>query len=227
MARRLILITGTGTGIGKTHFAEALLLALGKLGLGAAGIKPVETGLSEGGVTDAARLSAASTFHVKHTGLRFGDPVSPHLAAREASVPVVLDEIAVEVQRAAASADVAVVELAGGLFTPLSDVETNADLALRLKPDLLLLVAPDRLGVLHETIAATRAASAMGLRVDGIVLVAPVASDSSTGRNSSEIGRVQPVPCLAVLPRGLAAELASGAEVRRIASHCAALPFRG
>jgi dethiobiotin synthetase len=226
VARRLIVVTGTGTGIGKTHFAEALLLALGKLGLGAAGIKPVETGLSEGGVTDAARLAAASTFHVKHSGLRFGDPVSPHLAAREAGVRIVPEELAGEVRRAVVSADVAVVELAGGLFTPLSDVETNADLALRLQPDLLLLVAPDRLGVLHETISATRAASAMGLRVDGIVLVAPADGDSSTGRNSSEIRRVLPVPCLGVLPRGLAAELANSADVGRIASHCAGLPVR-
>jgi dethiobiotin synthetase len=225
VACRIVLVTGTGTGIGKTHFAEALLLALGKLGLKAVGIKPVETGLSEGGVSDAERLSAASSFHVKHVGLRFGEPVSPHLAAREAGVPVVLNEIAAEVHRAVAPADVAVVELAGGLFTPLTDRETNADLAARLKPDLALLVAPDRLGVLHDTIAATRAAAAMGVVIDGVVLVAQEGPDASSGRNASEIGRVHSTPCLGVLPRATAAALAGETPVATIASLCHGLPL--
>jgi dethiobiotin synthetase len=220
VACRLIVVTGTGTGIGKTHFSEALLLALGARGAKAVGLKPIETGLAAGGTSDADRLAAASSFHVKHRGIRFDDPVSPHLAAREAGAPLVLEEIASEIHGAAAQADVAVVELAGGAFTPLTDELTNADLALRIAPRLVLLVAPDRLGVLHDTIATTRAAGLLGLRIDGIVLAAQNQTDPSSGRNASELSRVQPVPVLGTLPRMPAAALAEREPVLGIASRC-------
>src|SRR5579872_6723621 len=182
MSARLVVVSGTGTGIGKTHVAEALLLALGQRGLRAAGVKPVETGFDGGPASDEARLAKASSFHVKHTGVRFADPVSPHLAAREAGRPISLDSLVAEIEAARSNADLVLAELAGGLFSPLSDTETNADLAKALRPDVLLLVAPDRLGVLHDLIAATRAAQAGSLRVDGVALVAPDLPDTSTGR---------------------------------------------
>jgi dethiobiotin synthetase len=222
VACRIVVVTGTGTGIGKTHFAEALLLALGKRGLRAVGLKPIETGLAAVGVSDAERLTAASSFHVKHTGMRFGDPVSPHLAAREAGVPVELDEIAADLQRAAEPADVAVVELAGGAFTPLTDELTNADLALRLQAQAVLLVVPDRLGALHDTIATTRAARAVGLGIDGLVLMAQDQTDASSGRNEDELRRVQAIPLLAVLPRAAALALADHEHMEAVARRCAA-----
>jgi len=49
------------------------------------------------------------------------------------------------------------------------------------------LVAPDRLGVLHDVLAATRAAASVGLAFSAVVLVAPEAPDPSTGRNALEL----------------------------------------
>lgn len=213
----LVVVTGTGTSIGKTHFSEALLHALAARGKRAAGIKPVETGLGETAVTDAARLAAASSCHVKHAGIRFDDPVSPHVASRDAGVRISVQALAAEVQGVRADAEVMVVELAGGLFTPLTDELTNADLALALAADLLVLVAPDRLGVLHDLVAASRAAHAMALRLDGIVLVAPERPDSSTGRNAAEVGRLLRVPLLGSLPRAPATELGRHPDVQGVA----------
>lgn len=217
MKGRLLVIAGTGTGIGKTHFAETLLIALARGGARALGLKPVETGFRDAASSDAARLMTASSFHVKHMGARFEDPVSPHVASREAGAPIRLDALAAEVQAIRPQADVTVVELAGGLFTPLTETELNADFARQLQADQLLLVAPDRLGVLHDLIASTRAADAMGLRLDGIVLLAPEHADTSTGRNAAEVPRLLRVPLLASLPRAATSALADHPAVRRVA----------
>lgn len=223
---RLIVVSGTGTGIGKTHFTEALLLALGARGLRVAGLKPIETGFTDPEASDAARLERASSFHVKHTGIRFADPVSPHLAARNAGAPISVPALCDTILDVAPQTDLTVIELAGGLFSPLTETQTNADLVRHLRPDSLLLLAPDRLGVLHDLIAATRAAAAMHIRIDAVVLAAPEIPDTSTGRNANEVVRVLSLPLLATLARLPAPDLAHdpqmAAVVALLAGGCAA-----
>jgi dethiobiotin synthetase len=221
MAARLVVVSGTGTGVGKTHLAEALLLTFGQRGLRAAGVKPVETGFDAGPASDEARLAKASSFHVKHTGVRFTDPVSPHLAAREAGQTISLAALVAEVEAARTKADLVLAELAGGLFSPLSDTETNADLAKALRPDVLLIVAPDRLGVLHDLIATTRAAQAGSLAIDGGALVAPDRPDTSTGRNASEIARMRAISLFGSVRRAPVDDLARDPALLAIAARLA------
>jgi dethiobiotin synthetase len=212
---RLVVITGTGTEIGKTHVTEAVLLASKNAGLRAVGLKPVESGVGEGD-SDAARLQRASTFHVKPFGVALRAPVSPHRAAREEGVTLPLDRLAAEVHATLAHADLVFVELPGGLFTPLADATVNADFAARLGPRVLLLVAPDRLGVLHDVLATTRAAEGGSLRVHGIVLVTPETPDASTGTNAQDLGDYSSIPVLATIPRAAAPALATDPSVALI-----------
>lgn len=220
-AGRLLVVSGTGTEIGKTHFSEALLLALAQHYPRVAGVKPIETGMGEATVSDAARLERVSSFHVKHFGYVFAEPLSPHLAARESDTPIHLDVLVPLIQAARADADVLLVELPGGLFTPLSDTEVNADIVRALSPDATLLVAPDRLGVLHEVLSTHRAASTAAVDLDGIVLIAPERPDPSTGLNAGELGRVLDVPVVALVGRGSPEELANQDEVRSLGERLA------
>ena len=224
MGGRLIVVSGTGTGIGKTYLSEALLTALGASGAQVAGVKPVETGLAEGGPSDALRLDRASSFHVKHSGYRFAAPVSPHIAARETGQPIVIEDVAAELAALRGGVDVLLVELAGGLFTPLSDRTVNAHLARALAPDSLILVAPDRLGALHEVLSTTVAARSLSVVVSGAVLMAPEQSDSSTGSNGPELVRLQAVPWAATLPRLPQEELAVHPATRALAARLATAP---
>jgi dethiobiotin synthetase len=212
----LLVVSGTGTGIGKTHASAALLRAWARL-LEArgverpqvAGLKPVESGVSEGTKTDAATLEQASTFHVK----RFPPPymltraVSPHLAAADEGRTIELGVIQAYVADVREVVDGVAVELPGGLFSPLAPGLDNADVARALSPTALLLVAPDRLGVLHDVAAATRAAAACAVAITGIVVVAPEHPDASTGTNARELARVADVPVVATLPRADVATL--------------------
>ena len=217
MRRRLVIVSGTGTGIGKTHVSQALLRALTPRWSRVTGIKPVETGLGQASASDASLLDRASSFHVQHSGFFFAEPISPHLAARAAGRPIDVDAVVSEIDAIRATADVTLVELPGGLFTPLTDTSVNAALARALAPDVMVLVAPDRLGVLHDVIAVHRAADSVPLEIHVVALVAPERADASTGRNADEIVRLLSPLMLARIARADIDDLALAPDVLGIA----------
>jgi dethiobiotin synthetase len=207
VAGRLVVITGTGTGIGKTHVSEALLRALSDSLARVTGLKPVETGIREGERSDRERLDSASSFHVQQSGYSFAPPVSPHLAARESGETIEAGALQSRVARVREQADLTLVELAGGLFTPLSPSLLNVDVVRSLGADFVLLVAPDRLGVLHDVLAATTAAASSGVMLSAIALVAPEVIDSSTSRNMPELRMFLPNSRIHELPRAAVSDL--------------------
>jgi dethiobiotin synthetase len=195
-------VLGTGTNVGKSFVADALARALGARGTSVAGLKPIETGCrtSASGEPldgDAARLEAAS-FHVKHPRphplYAFRDPVAPSLAARREGQMIELAVIASWVDRAHSTqrgdTPRLVVETAGGTFSPLAGGATNFDLALSLGAAIWVLVAPDRLGVLHDLNSTLQAMKSLGRTPDWIVLSATAERDASTGTNAVELRRL-------------------------------------
>jgi len=212
MSAPLLLVTGTGTEIGKTVVSTGLVRAWARRGIAVAGVKPIESGQDPSGRLggDVLALGQVSTFHVTRFTPPYllADPVSPHLAARGEGRTIDLAVVAEWLRPIRTAADAVVLELPGGLFSPLTDTLTNADLVLELRPTRVVLVAPDRLGVLHDVIATTRAARVQGIAVDGILLSSPAHPDTSTGTNAVELARVLPsVPVLDVLPRATPLEL--------------------
>lgn len=194
-----IVLVGTGTDVGKTHVACALLSALRERGP-ARGYKPIATGVPEGARCGDAELhAAAARVDYVHPTYCFVPPVSPHLAARAAGVAIDLAAIA-ERARALEDGGVIVVETAGGLFSPLGERATNAELVGALAPAWIVLVAPDRIGVLHDVGAALRAARAEGIAPE-VVLSAPAIADPSTGTNGAELARLGIARPLATFPR--------------------------
>jgi dethiobiotin synthetase len=218
MTGRLVVVTGTGTEIGKTHISEALLRALSRAGT-VVGVKPVESGVAADRETDASRLARASTFHVKHSGYAFALPVSPHLAARRANVVIDTDALALDLRVLRMRADLVLVELPGGLFSPLSATSSNADLARALVPDFVAIVCPDRLGVLHDVTATLRAAATVPLRIDATVVVAPAMADPSTGTNAGELAEVVRAPRVVSVPRGAVTTLANDPGICALAGY--------
>jgi dethiobiotin synthetase len=136
---------------------------------------------------------------VKRSLYAWPDPVSPHLAARRAGAGIDLGSIREWVH--ASGASVVVVETAGGLFSPLGPKTTNLDLTLALEPTAVLLVAPDRLGVLHDLTATLGLAASRPLPTLAVVLSAPDSPDASTGHNAAELALLGIAEPLAVFPR--------------------------
>jgi dethiobiotin synthetase len=204
--RGRIVLVGTGTGIGKTHLGVALVKALADAGAEVAGLKPVESGVGSG-ISDTERLAAVGTFHVKQPPpYVLAAPVSPHLAAPQEGMTIRLGPIVRWVDSVEAAW--VVVETAGGLLSPLAPGLTNLDLAEVLEPTAVILVAPDRLGVLHDVTAALFALRVLAPRLPEAVvaLQAPAEADASTGGNAWELLALEIARSVVMFPRAEAAE---------------------
>lgn len=198
----IVFVIGTGTDIGKTHVTRALALAAG-----APAWKPVTSGGNE----DVVRLAAEPPLHA------LSAPVSPHLAARMEGITLDAHVMAAAAAERARGVARLLVESAGGLYSPLSDRETNADVARALAavaPVKVLLVAPDRLGVLHDVAATLRAAHADGIVVACVALSAPAHPDASTGTNAAELVRVGAAREVVTFPRASVDDAATLAAAR-------------
>ena len=206
----VLVVVGTGTDVGKTHVTVALLTEARARGLSVAAYKPVATGVVER-CGDAARHAEALGAPYVAPSFAYARPVSPHLAAREEGRPVELALVRARAAELGAGMDLLVVEGAGGLFSPLGPALTNVDLVRALDPDAVALVAPDRLGVLHDVGAARAGARARGMRSPLVVLSAPEVEDEATGSNAAELDLLGLGPVVACFPRAASGEAATRA----------------
>lgn len=195
-----IVVLGTGTGVGKTYASTVIMdLLVGHFAGVVMGLKPVESGVLDPNQSDASHLGAHSrpVLAPEHA-FALRAPLSPHLAAGLECQDISVEAIANWVRGRTSmspsrpgSTDWLLLETAGGAFSPLNPRETNATLAQALNPSLCVLVAPDRLGVLHDLSATLIALEKVSRRPDLILLDTPDVIDSSTGTNRKEIEQLK------------------------------------
>lgn len=149
-------ITGTDTGIGKTHVSCALLTAFGHRGLRTAAMKPVASGslLTDEGWRndDALRLQQAANISLDYDAINpyaLPAPVSPHLAAREAGLEIDIDGLKLQYDTLSRQADITIVEGVGGWQVPLNASQSTTDLARRLALPIIVVVGI-RLGCINH-----------------------------------------------------------------------------
>lgn len=194
-----LLITGTDTGVGKTHAACALARGLVAAGLRVGVMKPVESGWDDAAPkvagdagyaagSDAARLVEASGCAAPPEVVlpyAFPLPAAPSVAARHAGGRVDLDVIDSAYATLAADHDLVLVEGAGGVTVPLVDDVTFLDLAARLRLSVLI-VARTGLGTLNHSRLTELAVRAAGLPLVGFVLSSPDGEVSPSDRANLE-----------------------------------------
>ncbi|MCG6964895.1 MAG: dethiobiotin synthase [Chromatiaceae bacterium] len=170
---RGIFVTGTDTGCGKTHVAQALIRALRARGLRVAGFKPVAAGADwcDGELRndDALALKREAGHAAAYATINpycLEAAVAPHLAAAEAGVAIELGVILAAYAQLAARSDVVVVEGAGGWLVPLGPGLDMQGVALALGLPVLLVVGL-RLGCLNHALLSERAILAGGGRLLG------------------------------------------------------------
>jgi len=100
---------------------------------------------------------------------RFKAPMAPNIAARLEGRAVSDAALLNGLDAWESHADLVLVEGAGGLLSPASDEMLVADLAIKLNAPLLL-VAANRLGAIHQTLATVEAAQTRGLKIVAVVL---------------------------------------------------------
>jgi len=206
MARGLF-ITGTGTGVGKTYVAALIARSLVAAGKRVGVYKPVASGceLHAGELVspDAVTLWEAAC---KPGTLDqvcpqcFAAPLAPHLAARAEGRRVDPQLLRSGLEFWRESCDIMLVEGAGGLMSPISDDDYNADLAEEFGYPLVI-VAENVLGTINATLQTLIVADTFreGLSIAGVVLnsARQIADDPSTDSNPDELARRCVPPLLA------------------------------
>ena len=208
MTGRVLIVTGTGTGIGKTIASAALTVdALGR-GERVVVVKPLQTGVADGD-SDAAeihRLTGVET----HECTRLDEPLAPDTAARRAGVAIPpVATYADPIRALAETHDLVLVEGAGGLLVRLdTDGGTLLDLAdalrrVSLDVSFVVVTAPG-LGTLNQTELTVGALRTRCYEPAGLVIGAWPADPGLAERcNRDELPRVTGVPLLGAIPAGV------------------------
>ena len=151
---KVICITGTDTGIGKTVVTGLLAKELASHG-SVVTQKWVQSGDLDspdikthdqlsGHMHDAKLLSNRQVYS-------FNNPVSPHLAAKLANETINPTKLIQASHRLAEQFDTVLVETSGGIMVPLTEDETTGDIVSQMKIPTIVVV-PNKLGTINHTL---------------------------------------------------------------------------
>ena len=206
-------VTGTDTGVGKTHAALALLHCLRRAHGAAFGMKPVASGaeLRKQGLrnADAMALQSASLPRAEYDWVNpycLREPTAPEIAAGLEQVQIELSGIVSAYANLATLSPHGVVEGVGGWMAPLSAELMQADVARALDLPVVLVVGM-RLGCINHALLTARA-----IRADGLPLLGWIANDIDPGLGHAEtyfdnLQQRLDLPCLGRLPHDHPAHL--------------------
>jgi len=208
---RAFFVTGTDTGVGKTHVTCALLHATRRLGLTAVGMKPIAAGIeADGRNDDVVQLLAASSIQPPLEWVNpylYAPPIAPHIAAAEAGRPIAMEVIRHAFEQLRPLADVIWVEGVGGFRVPLDARYDAADLAQALALPVVLVVGM-RLGCLNHALLTAEAITHRNLTLAGWVANR---IDPTMARFEANLETLQTrlnAPLLGVVPHGANSEQA-------------------
>lgn len=199
----ILVITGTGTGVGKTIATAALAGCARQLGLDVAVCKPVQTGTADGD-DDLAEIGRLSEVTELFGAARYPEPLAPLAAAEQAGVALpTRAELLAMIRAADRPGRLTLVEGAGGLLVELAaDGVTLRDLAVDLGAAALVVVHAE-LGTLNHTALTLESLAGQGVSCAGLVIGSwPEQPGPAAVGNRPALGRLAPVR--AALPAGSA-----------------------
>ncbi|MEU0173599.1 dethiobiotin synthase [Streptomyces massasporeus] len=200
----VLVITGTGTEVGKTVVTAAVAATAVAAGRSVAVLKAAQTGVGPDEPGDAAEVARLAGPVTTAELARFPEPLAPATAARRAGrTPVHPHEVAEAAAKLATEHDLVLVEGAGGLLVRFDAAGGTLADAARLLSAPVLVVTPAGLGTLNTTELTARELRARGLDLAGIVIGSwPAAPDLAARCNLADLPDVAEAPLLGSVPAG-------------------------
>ncbi|MGJ5829826.1 dethiobiotin synthase [Streptomyces ossamyceticus] len=204
----ILVVTGTGTEVGKTVVTAAVAAVAAAAGRSVAVLKPAQTGVrpdERGDADEVVRLAGDTV--AAHELARYPEPLAPATAARRSGLtPVHPEDVAEAAAKLTTDHDLVLVEGAGGLLVRFDEAGgTLADTA-RLLGAPVLLVASAGLGTLNTTELTARELAAREVGLTGVVIGSwPTAPDLASRCNVADLPVVAGAPLLGAVPQGAGA----------------------
>ena len=209
-----VFVTASGTNIGKTYVAEALLRQWLAEGRGVSALKPILSGYDplEVAASDTGRLLTAAGVAITRENIdvvspwRYAAPLSPDMAAAHEGRSVPVDDVIAYCAAAIAEAEAAgmslLIEGIGGVMVPLDETRTVADLMAALDIPAII-VGGSYLGSLSHTLTAYEVLRSRNVLLDCIIISETPDSDVALAETRDVLARfVRPVP-VEIMPFGV------------------------
>ena len=197
-----LFITGTDTGVGKTHVAVQLLRALRASGVRCAGMKPICCGDRH----DAELLLAVSSEDLTINDVNpvwLKTPAAPIVGSLTEKVTIDIEQIFAAFHALQRRVEHVIVEGTGGWLVPIRADYFTSDLAVAMKLPVLV-VAQNRLGCLNHTALTVRSIADHGLFCAGVVLnELPGATSVASATNADILREITDVPLLSGLTENM------------------------
>ena len=197
-----VFITGTDTGVGKTHTAVQLLRLLRASGTRCAGMKPICCGdrrdaeLLLGAGSDGLTIDDVNPIWLK-------TPAAPIVGSLMEEVNIDVDHMLVGFHALQDRVEHVIVEGVGGWIVPIHADYFTSDLAVAMKLPVLV-VAQNRLGCLNHAALTVQSVIGHKLQCLGLVLnSAPMANDLAALTNADILKKILSVPLLYALEQNL------------------------
>jgi dethiobiotin synthetase len=206
--KKIIFITGTDTGVGKTLLTALLLHHLRQSGVHALAMKP----FCSGGTADVRLLQSLQRGELTDAEMNpfyFAQPIAP-LVASTAKRPIRLVQVVDRITQVQKKCDLLLIEGSGGLMVPLGRGFTVADLIAKL-PCRVVVAARNRLGTINHTLLTVKALQSLGVRQKdlAVVLMSGQKPDFSSRSNLKVISALLgPIPVLGLPFLGIRANTA-------------------
>lgn len=201
----VIVVSGTGTEIGKTVTTAAVAAVALAAGRSVAVLKPAQTGVAPGEPGDAQEVRRLAGEGVTALELaRFPEPLAPDTAARRAGMtPVHPSDVADAAAKLATEHDLVLVEGAGGLLVRFDEEGGTLADAARLLDAPVLLVASAGLGTLNTVTLSAEALRARGVRHLGVTIGSwPTTPDLASRCNLADLPKAAEADLLGAVPEG-------------------------
>ena len=178
---RILFVTGTDTGVGKTLLTGLLLYHLRRRGCHALAMKPFASGsradarFLRGLMEDELPLDEINPYY-------FTAPLAPLAAARKRQESPVLGEVVRKILRTARHCECLLVEGIGGLMVPVGRGNTVLDLIVKLGCEVVV-VGRNKLGTINHTVLTAEALQHAGVNRLTTVLMGVRERDLSARTN--------------------------------------------
>jgi dethiobiotin synthetase len=192
--RKVVFVTGTDTGVGKTVLTALLLAHLRGQGRDALAMKP----FCSGGRADARllhRLQGGILTMDEVNPFYYDKPVAPAVAPKRVALADALGRI----RAVATRCEILLIEGAGGLLAPLGDDYTARDLIATLRCKTLI-ASRNRLGTINHTLLTVEALQTAGLKDFAVVLMGMKSTDPSVASNEGMLRQRLPASTIFSLP---------------------------
>ena len=197
---RILFITGTGTGVGKTVLTALLLRHLRREGHDALAMKPFCSG-SRDDARLLQRLQKKDLTLAETNPFFYKQPLAPWVAAKEGhGARISLRQALARIRRLEKRCKILLVEGSGGVLAPLGGHYSAAEIISRFGCETVI-VAPNSLGTINHTLLTAKYLQSIGAKGIRIVMMPGKKPDLSSRSNINAISTLLPGIAVFSLPR--------------------------